>query len=197
MSIIKKTAYLLSQFSILTVGLVVGSFFNSCDRTRNDKGYEYFPDMVHSMAYETYSPNPNYKDGKTQQPPVAGTINREIVPYPYSNTEEGRARAGQELSNPFTPTAGNLVAGKEKYTIFCGNCHGEKGDGNGYLFTSKRFPIKPANYLSDRVMNLPAGEIYHVITNGYNTMGAHAAQIVPEDRWKIILYLQHDLQHIK
>ena len=176
--------------AILFAGLTA-----SCDRTRNDKGYEYFPDMAHSLAYETYSPNKNYKDGKTEQPPVPGTINREITPYPFAATDSGRAMAGRILKNPFPATKENIEAGKAQYIVFCQNCHGEKGDGKGYLFVSKRFVIPPASYLSDKVMKLPEGEIYHVITNGFNTMGAHASQIRPNDRWKIITYIQHELQH--
>ncbi len=179
----------------LITGFLLAGTFSSCDRTRNDKGYEYFPDMTHSMAYETYSPNKNYKDGKTQQAPVKGSISRGMVPYAYPNTPEGRALAGKELVDPFTPTQENLAQGQEKYKVFCENCHGEKGDGNGYLFTSKRFAVKPASYLSEKVMGLPDGELYHVITCGFNTMGAHGSQIPPDDRWKIILYIQKNLQH--
>lgn len=184
----------LSFITPVIAGLFLAGISTSCDRTRNDKGYEYFPDMAHSLAYETYSPNKNYKDGKTQQLPVAGTINREIAPYPFPATDSGRAMAGRVLKNPFSPTQENIDAGKAKYEVFCMNCHGEKGDGQGYLFVSKRFSVPPSSYLSDKVMKLPEGEIYHVITNGFNTMGPHGSLVKPDDRWKIILYIQKVLQ---
>jgi len=41
---------------------------------------------------------------------------------------------------------------------------------------------------------VPDGEIYHVITSGYGVMGAHGSQIIPDDRWKIVLYVKDILQ---
>jgi mono/diheme cytochrome c family protein len=33
------------------------------------------------------------------------------------------------------------------------------------------------------------GKIFNTITNGVRTMPAYAAQIAPEDRWAIVLYV--------
>ena len=169
-------------------------FFTSCDRTRNDKGYEYFPDMGHTLAYKTYSPNPNFKDGKTEQPPVPGTVNRDMLPYHYPANDSGRVNAGRYLFNPLKNSKENINHGKEKFIIFCQNCHGEKGDGNGYLFTSKLFTVRPASLFSEKMMKVPEGEIFHIITRGWGVMGAHGAQIKPEDRWRIVIYIQNVIQ---
>ena len=166
----------------------------SCDRSRNDKGYEYFPDMTHSLAYETYAPNPNFGDSMTMRLPAENTISREIMPYPYPNTPEGRALAAVELSNPLELTEDHLKAGKEKYAIFCRNCHGALGDGNGYLHTSGRYAIKPASLLSEKMLAAPESDIFHVITAGYQVMGAHGQMIRPEDRWKIAMFVKNELQ---
>jgi hypothetical protein len=37
----------------------------ACDRTNNDPGYDFFPDMAYSKGYETYSENDVFPDGKT------------------------------------------------------------------------------------------------------------------------------------
>lgn len=180
---------------ILLAGTVVAGFsLASCDRTRFDKGYEYFPDMGHSLAYETYAPNPNFPDGKTEQMPVKGTISREMIPYQYPATEEGRKLAGLELVNPLKDSLVDLTAGKELYTTFCIGCHGPLGDGKGHLYTSGKFSVPPASLLSAKTMAVPAGEIYHVITVGYNVMGAHGPQIRPNERWQIVNYVQTVLQ---
>ncbi len=174
---------------------VAGSFMlTSCDRTRNDKGYEYFPDMAHSLAYETYSPNPNFKNGSTEQMPVAGTINRDMLPYHYAANDSARKQAGKDLVNPIQMTPENLAIGKEKFTIFCQNCHGNQGLGDGFLYTSKRFSVKPASLVSPKMMNAPMGEIFHVITKGWGVMGAHGSQINPADRWRIAMYVEKELQ---
>jgi len=180
--------------ALLAGAVVTGLSLTSCDRTRNDKGYEYFPDMVHSLAYETYTANPNFADGKTEQAPVKGTIPREMIPYQYPATLEGRLQAGKELVNPMQDSLMDLVAGKDLYTTFCLGCHGPNGDGKGHLYTSGKFPVPPASLLSAKMLAVPGGEIYHVITVGYNVMGAHGPQIRPNDRWQIVNYVQNVLQ---
>ena len=63
---------------------ILGIFmFTSCDYNRRTTGWEYGRDMAHSPAYESYTPNPNFADGKTMQPPVEGTIPRGMVPYAF------------------------------------------------------------------------------------------------------------------
>lgn len=167
--------------------------FGSCDRDRNNPGWEYFNDMAHSAAYESYSPNPNFADGKTMRNPVEGTIPRGFEPYPYQKNDEDRTLAGKTLVNPFEVNEKNLARGKQEFAVFCMNCHGEKGDGKGYLFTSGLYPFPPANLLSAKVRNNPEGEIFHVITVGFGVMPKHGPQIRPEDRWKIAMYIKEVL----
>ena len=38
--------------------------------------------------------------------------------------------------------------------------------------------------------NLKDGEIFHSITLGFGSMGAHGSQIRTEDRWKLVLYIR-------
>ena len=185
----KKTFY---PSIIAAIGLLLTT--TSCDRSRNDKGYEYFPDMAHSLAYETYAENPNFADGNTMREPAENTIPREIMPYTYPNTPEGRALAAAELVNPLEASPENLLKGKEQYKIFCESCHGTLGDGNGHLFTSKRYAIKPASLLSEKMMAAPESDIFHVISAGYQVMGAHAHMIRPDDRWRIAMFVKNELQ---
>jgi mono/diheme cytochrome c family protein len=166
----------------------------SCNHKRNHPGYAYMPDMYYSEPYDAYTANPLFKDSLTMQTPVRGTIARDHVPsYPYrAKSLEDQQRAGRELMNPIPVSAEVLVIGKEQYGIFCIGCHGENGDGKGYLFTSKRFPAQPTSLIGDLVKNKPDGELYHVITLGTlsGLMGGHGAQIPPENRWKIIHYVR-------
>jgi mono/diheme cytochrome c family protein len=168
--------------------------FASCDRTRIQKGYEYFPDMAHSLAYETYAPAKGANNGITMQTPVLGSIPREMVPYQYPSTPEGRMQAGKELICKIESIDTNLVRGKEMFVIYCQNCHGVSGKGDGHLYTSGKFTMQPASLISERMLAAPIGEVYHVITAGWNTMGPHGPQIRPDDRWKIALYVKNNLQ---
>jgi mono/diheme cytochrome c family protein len=182
----------------LTTAVVLSAMlFASCDRTRIEKGYEYFPDMAHSLAYETYAPSAATANKITMQQPVAGSIPREMIPYQYPATVEGRLLAGKELICDIEASDTNLVRGKEMYTIFCNNCHGLAGKGDGHLYTSGKFTIPPASLVSERMLSAPIGEVFHVITAGFNTMGAHGPQIMPDDRWKIALYVKNTLQNNK
>jgi hypothetical protein len=165
-----------------------------CDRDRNHPGWDFFPDMYYSIAYETNSPNPVFDDGKTMRTPVEGTIPRGIVPHPYPNTIEGMTQAGMELINPMEATPGNIESGMQSYQVFCLMCHGENGDGKGFLHTSGKYIYPPASLISKKMVDKPDGEIYHSITVGYGIMGAHGSLILPEDRWHIVLYIRDRLQ---
>ncbi|HYW96143.1 MAG TPA: cytochrome c, partial [Bacteroidales bacterium] len=168
--------------------------FAGCDRNRNNPGWDYFPDMFYSKAYETYDPNPNFADSSTMRVPVEGTIPRDFTPFGYSKDPDDRIRAGEELHSPLVADLEVLERGKHEFTTFCSGCHGDKGDGNGYLHSSGLYIVVPRSLISETAINLKDGEIYHTITLGFGSMGAHGSQIRPEDRWNIIAYIRHVLQ---
>ena len=163
--------------------------FQSCDRDKNNPGYDYMPDMAYSKAYETYAPNPNFKDGKTLQTPVEGTISREGEYYPYKKTDADMKKAAS-LKNPIVPNDENLARGGVVYNNICLQCHGEKADGNGHLYKSGKYPMHPANLINPKIINLSDGEMFHTITVGFGVMPAHGIIVRPDDRWKIILYIR-------
>lgn len=162
----------------------------SCDRNRNNPGWDYFPDMFYSTAYESFTNNPNFKDGMTMRTPSDGTIPEDFTPFEYTLDPESRIKAGKELVNPVVPSSESLAAGKNAYTTFCTGCHGVTGNGDGQLYTSKLYTLKPRPLSSGNAVNLKDGEIYHSITLGFGSMGAHGAQIRPVDRWNIVLYIR-------
>ncbi len=167
----------------------------SCDRKRNDKGYEYFPDMAHSLAYETYAPNPNVINGESMLLPAPHTIPVEMQPYMYDKSIESREKAASELKNPVEFTEEALIQGKEQFNIFCAHCHGVAGDGKGYLYISGRYKFPPASLLSAKMLASNEADIFHVITVGFQVMGAHGHMIRPDDRWKIAMYVKRELQN--
>jgi len=174
--------------TVLLVFLLVNLV--ACNRDRNNPGWDYFPDMFYSTAYETNTKNPNFENGMTMRVPVAGTISREFIPFEYTNDPESRKMAGKELVNPFLKSPETLSRGKLIYTTFCIGCHGIEGNGDGRLFTSGLYPLKPLTLSGESAVKLKDGEIYHTITLGIRSMGAHGSQIRPDDRWKLILYIR-------
>jgi mono/diheme cytochrome c family protein len=170
--------------------ILAGIIISSCDRQRSMRGYDFIPDMVYSQEYETYSTNPNFRDSATMRIPVEGTVPRGFIPFRYTIDSASRLRAGNELKNPFKPTEEVIARGKLIFTTFCIGCHGTLGKGDGQLFSSGLYPLKPREISGVPTSKLRDGEIYHTITLGFGSMGAHGAQINPDDRWKLVLYVR-------
>lgn len=187
-----KAAYTSGLFIF---GILVALGFSSCDRDNNNPGYAYYPDMTNSVAYESYSSNPNFENNSTLRKPVEGTVPRGFTPMPYTKDLADRTKAGIELNNPIELTDENLERAQVLYDRFCLQCHGTLGDGQGLLFTNKLYPFPPASLVNDKVNGIPDGEIFHTITYGYGVMPEHASIIPVEDRWKIILYIRNNLQN--
>lgn len=162
----------------------------ACDRNRNHPGWDYFPDMFYSTAYETYTENPNFEDGKTMRVPPAGSVARDQIPFEYTIEAESRSKAGAELINPFEYTEVNLERGREAYRIFCMNCHGPQGGGDGQLFALGLYPMPPRPVAGEKAAPLRDGEIYHTITLGFGSMGPHGSLVRPDDRWKIVMHIR-------
>ncbi len=181
----------------LNLVLICSLALFSCDNDRNKPGYSYFPDMEESRSYETYTDNPILPGGKTNLMPVENTVPRENIPYQFEKTEENRKLAGTHLKNPFLSIGRIddevLQEGKRLYNIYCWHCHGDKGDGKGFLYTSGKYSYPPASLLTDKIVSNPDGEIFHAISIGYGVMGAHQGQILPGDRWKIVSYIREGL----
>lgn len=174
----------------VSVLILTGLMLSSCDRQKNMRGYDYIPDMVYSKAYDTYSKNPNFKDSMTMRVPVSGTVPQGFMPFRYTIDSASRTKAGLELVNPFLPGEVELNRGKLIFTTFCIGCHGATGKGDGQLFSSGLYPLKPRDISAAPTAKLKDGEIFHTITLGFGSMMPHAAQIRAEDRWKIVLYVR-------
>ena len=174
----------------ILVLLLTGAIIWSCDRQKNMRGYDFIPDMVYSQAYETYSKNPNFKDSMTMRVPVNGTVPRGFTPFRYTIDSLSWVKAGNELVNPFLPTDEVLARGKLIFTTFCIGCHGVHGKGDGQLYSSGLYPLKPKDISGAPIAILKDGQIFHTITLGFGSMMPHGAQIRTDDRWKLVLYVR-------
>lgn len=197
-----KTIVPIRQFLIIAVIATIVACQSPHDNTT---GSEYMPDMGHSIAYEanyssyyynnTWSSKEDYEKFAQPRTPVKGTIPYAggSSTYPYGDTEEERTKAISELTdNPYPITDSGLSQGKELYNIFCAICHGEKGDGGGYLVRDDGgvYPVQPANFLLDEHLNASNGRYYHAIMYGKNLMGAYKDKINEEERWQVIHYIR-------
>jgi outer membrane protein OmpA-like peptidoglycan-associated protein len=115
------------------------------------------------------------------------------VIYNYPAGDSGRTMAMAAItSNPFPATKSGVAKGKDLYNINCAICHGEKGDGNGYLWRDGDgpYPNKPANFMEAEIAGSSEGRYYHAIMHGKGVMGAYADKLSFEERWNVIHYIR-------
>lgn len=130
--------------------------------------------------------------GKNAPNAIAAPVNSD-VPFYYENTEDDRLRCEQEMVNTAYPTdAASVAKGKPLYDIYCGICHGEKGDGQGYLYAgpNAKYPSAPKNLLDDEMKNAGDGRYYFAIMYGKNVMGGYSDKLSFEERWHVINYIR-------
>lgn len=160
----------------------------ACNDDPNFRGWQYMPDMYDGPALEAYSPTHLFNDSTSARKPVEGTIPRGFMAY----TDYGADAAGYDSAKAYLKMPASIVAdektmaeAKELYDIFCVHCHGDKGAGMGVLVKNEKFVGVPS--YADRDINY--GTIFHVVTYGKGVMGSHAAQVTPEERWKLAHYV--------
>lgn len=130
--------------------------------------------------------------GKNADNAIAVPVNGK-APFYYENTEEERLRCNNEMTaNPFPITKEGLDRAKPLYNIYCGICHGEKGDGNGWLVAQPdpKYPAAPKNFLLDEMINAGNGRYYFAIMYGKNVMGHYQDKLSFEERWEVIHYIR-------
>ncbi len=170
----------------------------SCSDVKRTPGKVYMPDMAYSRAYETYSTNPVFADGRTSQAPVTGTVKRgDEFPVHIEKDAIGDTThyfASRQLPNPIASlTDAELKETERLYLINCGICHGPKLDGNGPLWNNGDgpYPSKPATLVGDsKYESMPEGQMFYSLTYGKNNMGSYASQLSAKQRWQVIHYIK-------
>ncbi len=194
-----KNKYIIKYLRLFAPAFMLLLFFTSCEVDKNNPGYDYMGkhDMYYTKFDKAYTPNKILPHGQTIQPPPKGTVARGKKPFPFKGESvadrvKEQYEAGDVLHNPLKPTDEVLAEGKRLFNVFCSDCHGKSGAGDGHLYTAGLYPAKPTSLIENYVQSKPDGEIYYVITKGSisGLMPGHEIQIRPEDRWKIILYLR-------
>ena len=171
---------------VYTLAVLMGlaSLLFSC---KNDlkPNYEFFPNMYQSVGYETYAESDAFKNGQEGQLPAKGSIKRGFVPYEYPNTTAGYDAAKLNSKSPLDSLSNDLEKTKELYTIYCAICHGDKGNGKGYLVEREKILGVPS--YADR--EITEGSVYHITTYGINSMGAYSNQLNQKERWMVANYV--------
>lgn len=170
---------------ILVLAIVVSTVV-SCNNNQAPN-YQYFPNMYQSSSYETYGAYEIFPGEQSAMLPVDGTIARGYSLFDFGSSVVEFERAKVELMNPLDSTQVDFARGKELYDIYCGICHGTKGDGQGNL-VKKEILFGIPSY-DDAGRDIKDGGVYHTIYYGKNAMGSHKNQLKEEERWQVVAYV--------
>ncbi|CAN5490273.1 cytochrome c [soil metagenome] len=143
--------------------------------------------MYDQPKKDTYEPSSFFEDGASARPLVEGTVARGFDledEHRFLGTVDGQ----QAETFPYLVDRRTLERGQERYTIFCAQCHGILGDGNGVV-VQRGFP-QPQTYHSDRLRQAPVGYFFNVISNGFGRMYPYGDRVNPDDRWAITAYIR-------
>lgn len=189
----------------------------ACEADGDYPGMEYAPQMYHSVPYEPLSQITDVSQGKwlstradergeffntnpynpynmNMRHPAENTVPRNVQGYlPFrmpKDTAGGEYylnKAAVSLINPVPETEQIIGEGQVLYTNFCYPCHGTEGAGDGPVGLVYK---GVANLNQGRLIEVPDGYIFYVITHGKGRMWPHDKQISVEDRWKIVRYVR-------
>lgn len=160
-----------------------------------------FPDMDFQPKYKSDQPMDLFADGRENRGALAGTIargslNADDLFYRGLDRSESGAQWTTGFPKQLAITEPLMKRGKTQFEIYCAPCHGHDGRGIGAV--PQRVAATGGVWLARNLVdasnpvaiNMPNGQLFNTISNGYNTMLGYAAQLSHADRWAIVLYVR-------
>jgi mono/diheme cytochrome c family protein len=158
-------------------------------------------DMDWQPKYKAQRANPLFDDGRSTRDQIAETV---AVGELRDDDHFYRGKINGAFARTFPPEVSfdeaTMARGRERFGIYCTPCHGFAGEGNGMVAERAAALrertdyqgswVAPTNLTQDSVRTQPVGQLFDTITRGIRNMPSYGAQIVPADRWAIILYLR-------
>ena len=93
------------------------------------------------------------------------------------------------LANPVAADERSLVNGRKYYSINCAVCHGDLGDGNGYMKQLNPMYGFAPSLMLDITKNRADGYFWGMMRNGRGLMPS-ANRIEEMDRWDVVNYVR-------
>lgn len=167
-----------------------------------------FQDMDVQPKYGAQDPSPVFADNRAMRPLVPGTVARGELfedDHLYRGfTLERNDETGEWVTEYFDGfpeqidiTEELLLRGQKKFEIYCVQCHGWTGQGNGPTMQravelGESWGRLASNITAEQYLpeNYPDGRMYTIISNGVRTMPAYGPQINVEDRWAVVAYVR-------
>jgi mono/diheme cytochrome c family protein len=128
-----------------------------------------------------------FADGRSARAQVQGTVARsQGVIETYLPAEKVNVKEDDNM--PFPVDMDVLRRGQERYNIYCSPCHSRVGNGLGMIV--QRGYHRAADFHTDRLRQASLGHFVAVITNGYGAMPDYTAELSPQDRWAVAIYIR-------
>lgn len=191
-----RNVYLATFFAVLLLVTVLGFRGGTFTHTPMDVFPEWlFPGMKYQPKLRPQAASSFFADGRADRLPPPHTVARDAL-----DTDDamyrGRDPQGQFLRGfpaGITVDMKLLQRGQERFTIYCSPCHGLDGAGDGMLskYGMSTLPSN-GNYHSERIRNMPEGQIFDTITHGSASkiMMPYADKLTPHDRWAVVAYVR-------
>jgi mono/diheme cytochrome c family protein len=149
------------------------------------------PDMWNNSRYKPMEKGEFFGAGESS----SRTLVAGVVPY-QSPRLDAHYYAGKNADDSFVedlpaqiPLSKELLLrGQNRFDIYCTPCHGLQGAGNG-MIVQRGFPAPPS-YTDQRLLEVPIGYFFDVMTNGFGRMYSYKTRIAVEDRWAIAAYVR-------
>ncbi len=144
-------------------------------------------DMYDQAYREELEESTVFENDQSSRPRVEGTVAQGEGKYdPLLEQAISNGKIANELPMPLTRQL--LTRGRERFEIYCTECHGRVGDGKGMVVQRGFSP--PPSYHIERLRMMPVGYFVQVITNGYGTMYNYADRVDVADRWAVAAYVR-------
>ena len=167
-----------------------------------------FPDMDFQPKFKSDTEMDLFPDGRANRGEIPGTVARGWLMADdlfYRGLDNGQWTTGFPKQypdgTPFVVDDKLLRRGQNRFNIYCTPCHGYDGHGQGMVpervkqgggvWLARNLAEAPdAQGKGGVVVQMPNGQLFNTISNGYNTMMGYAAQIPHADRWAIVAYVR-------
>lgn len=146
-------------------------------------------DMYAQAKAKPLSKSDFFANGSSMRPLLPNTVARSQVALDERTTgkADGNGEYVQDIPVQVSPEL--IARGAQRFKIYCSACHGAKADGKGVV--SAQLKPNPPSFYDQRIVDMPNGYYFNVITNGKGAMYQYRSRIQnPDDRWAIIAYIR-------
>lgn len=151
-------------------------------------GHFDFARMLAQKKATPFTASSVFPNGMAMQSPPPGTFSRESELGP-SDVTLGEVGGTPVAHVPLPLTPALFARGQNRFGIYCAACHGVLGDGHSEV--AKNMTLRPPPSLHEpRIVALPDGYVFSVISHGYGMMPSYAWALPVHDRWAVIAYVR-------